>query len=143
MTKPTLKILVIEDEEEWKRLLSELIQEVAQSLECDLALEIKDSCAEALDIIADNSLDLVTIDKKLRDGDRARVLLDCIEQCTCRPFVFVVSGVSKPDEVRDYFKAYHVHDFFFKKGFKVAEFRNTLRAKLKLRIPDPPISSGH
>jgi 3',5'-cyclic AMP phosphodiesterase CpdA len=133
--KPVKRVLVIEDETSWQRLISDLLQEVAGLLGCAIEIEVVSRFADALDKIEEVFYDCVTVDNKLLDGRMAKVLLDRVASLEQRVPVVVVSGVVNPSEVRDFFQNYGIKDFFWKDDFKPEEFRQTF-ARLLVHIEE-------
>jgi CheY-like chemotaxis protein len=124
--KPNKRILVVEDYAGWQTVIHDLLQQVADALGCTIEVVFATRFAEALDKIAATSYDSVTIDNKLLDGRMAKTLLDHIAGLDHRVPVVVISGVVDPHDVRDFFKEYGVHDFFWKDDFKPSQFKQTL-----------------
>lgn len=130
MTAKTKRVLVVEDESNWRELIGDLVRNAAEELGITIEVEVAPSCTEALNRLKSLSYDCVTIDNKLPDGKMARTVLDRVSELDQRVPVVVVSGAVKPDDVRDFFKDYKVDEFFWKKGFDPKQFKQTLRKLL-------------
>ena len=130
--KSTRRVLVVEDAPNWQRIIGELIQEVAGELGFSVETVIASSFEGALAYIDTSSFDCITVDNKLGNITMANTLLHRIANLKKRVPVVVVSGVVEPNDVRNFFKDYNIEEFFWKKGFRPKEFRETL-ASLLLR----------
>jgi len=124
--KPKKRVLVVEDEPGWQRLIGDLLREVANTLNCEIEVVTAARFAEALNEIGTRPYDCITVDNELLDGKMARVLLDRIAGLDYRVPVIVISGAVDPSDVRDFFKDYQIEEFFWKDNFKPSKFRNTL-----------------
>ena len=128
--KPKKRVLVVEDDANWWKLIGELLQEVATVLDCEIEVVTAIRFAEALNKIGAKPYDCVTVDNELpdgkRDGKRAKTLLDRIVGLDYRVPVIVISGVVDPGDVRDFFKDYEIEEFFWKNNFKPKQFKQTL-----------------
>jgi len=124
--KPKKRVLVVEDEPGWQRLIGDLLREVADTLNCDIEVVTVTRFAEALNQIRTSSYDCITVDNKLLDGKMAKTLLDRIAGLDYRVPVIVISGTVNPGDVRDFFKDYEIEEFFWKDNFKPRKFKNTV-----------------
>jgi nucleoside phosphorylase/CheY-like chemotaxis protein len=124
-SKPRRRVLVVEDERAWQKLICDLIGDVAN--ECHYAIEtvVVDSFAEASAAIA-TPFNCITVDNKLRDGTFATVLLDRIASRGENVSVVVISGAVNQAEVRDFFVDYRIDDFFWKNDLNPRLFKRTL-----------------
>ena len=130
--KPKKRVLVVEDEPSWQRLIGDLVQEVATELDCTIEVVIATRFAEASNKIAAMPYDCVTIDNKLPDGMMAKPLLDRVTELDHRVPVVVISGVVAPGDVRDFFKDYKIDEFFWKDDFNPRQFKQTFTRLLVL-----------
>ncbi|MBM3175550.1 MAG: CHAT domain-containing protein [Chloroflexi bacterium] len=124
--KPNKRVLVVEDAPNWRKLIGELLQEVASALDCTIEVVIASCFEEALSKIATMPYDCFTIDNKLPDGHRAKLLLDRIARLAPRVPVVVISGEVKPSDVRDFFRDYEIDEFFWKREFDPKKFKQRL-----------------
>lgn len=123
MIKPERRVLIIEDESSWQKLLKELLQEVATEIDCTIEVILAQSFADALDSLKAMSYDCVTVDNKLPDGRMAKTVLDRIAGLDHEVYVIVISGVVNPGDVRDFFREYNVSEFFWKHDFDPRQFK--------------------
>jgi len=130
--KPAKRVLVVEDEPAWQRLIRDLVQEVAHLVGRTVEMEVVASFADATDKIEGVFYDCITVDNKLVDGKRAKVLLDRIGRSAQQIPTLVLSGDVNPREVRDFFKEYEIEEFFWKDDFDRDRFRKTLAGLLAL-----------
>jgi CheY-like chemotaxis protein len=133
-SKSEKRVLIVEDEINWQKVISELLQDVAKALDCVVKVAIAGSFGEALVHIGNAPFDCITIDNKLPDGYMAKILLDRIARLVQKVPVVVVSEFVNPNDVRDFFKDYEVEEFFWKTGFKPEQFRQTL-----IKLLAPPV----
>lgn len=128
--KPQKRILVVEDEPAWQRLIKDLIREVGSKIGCTIEVVTTVRFAGALTAIEEAPYDCVTADNKLLDGKRAKALLDCIGRLDHQTPVIVISGAVDPSDVRDFFKDYDIEEFFWKDDFDSGQFKDTLKRLL-------------
>jgi len=138
-SKSKKRVLIVEDESNWQQVISELLQDVAEALDCVVEVAIAGSFGEALVHIVHAPYDCITIDNKLPDGYMAKILLDRIARLVQKVPVVVVSEFVNPNDVRDFFKDYEVEEFFWKTAFKPEAFRQTL-IRLLAPVEKGPVS---
>jgi len=132
--KPDKRILVVEDEPGWQRLIGDLVQEVGSANDWTMQVVIVSRFVEALDHITQASFDCVTMDRQLQDGTMANPLLDRVGRLIPPVPVVMISGTANPSDVRDYFKDYSVEEFFWKEDFDAKKFRQKLTELLARRV---------
>lgn len=123
------RILVVDDDEHWRNIvLAEFLAE--QGYEVRTAA----SYQEALNLIAQERFDLVTIDLKLAEDEpvgRGWRLLMRISKLTPKPCIIVISGTAK--SIEEVIEAYEceVDHFVLKSKFDYQKFIQTVQSLLR------------
>lgn len=112
------RVLIIEDERDWQTEIRESLLAIVR----DADVKVASDSESALDLLREaqelgHPFDLVTTDLSLaEDENKGRIkgqrVLDRLAQSGSR--VIVISGHSSPEDVRNYFRRFHVEDFISK-----------------------------
>ncbi len=112
------RVLIIEDERDWQTEIRESLLAIVR----DADVKVASDAESALDLLREaqelgHPFDLVTTDLSLaEDETKGRIkgqrVLDRLAQSGSR--VIVISGHSSPEDVRNYFRRFHVEDFISK-----------------------------
>jgi CheY-like chemotaxis protein len=131
MPKPTKRVLVVEDEPAWQNLIADLVGEIADALGVRVERVTTGSYHSAIESLRDIPPDLIILDNELEGSLIAKALLDRVSQERSQARVIILSGVVDPGDVRDFFKDYHIDEFFWKGTFSPQKFKVALRQKLQ------------
>ncbi len=134
-TKSQPKILIIEDDKDWQRLLTKYLdQEI-------YLVTIAGGYSSAVEQLDKTDYDLIILDLCLvEDGAEyyGMSLLSLLQESKHEVPVIVVSAYGTVSRVRDGFKLYNIYDFISKRDFSPREYQrivsDAIRKQMRNRI---------
>lgn len=118
------KILVIEDDEGWNQVLSDILTEDGYQVDS------VNNSVNARNLIKKNKYPITIVDLKLgsESPDQGIDLLEYAHRVTPKSGIVVVSGYGDAERVRDAFERGRAKAFIFKDGFDPEKFRQKVRS---------------
>jgi len=129
------KVLIVEDYEDWRDLLSGLLRRAGHEVQ---AVSTLDDALEHIDITKD--LDLAIVDIRLVETDESNEdgmhLLAHIKEKQAFTRVIMITGHGTMETQRKAFREFQAFDFFRKEQFDSEEFRRGFREAIEQAILD-------
>ena len=135
MSRNKSAILIVEDEQDWRTLLSENLDP------CDVTFA--ENYAKAINVIKASSFDAIILDLRLEDRDDENfqgmellaLLREKEKEKDWNTNVIIVSAYGTPQQVREGFKIHCLFDYILKQKFDKREYREIVRQAISNRQP--------
>jgi CheY-like chemotaxis protein len=124
------KILLVEDQHEWRMELQRLL--LKNPAPFTYLIKTAETLQKASDLLKHHTYDLVLLDLRLKDWEEGNFdgweLMDILakskdDACTQ---TIIVSAYGEPEHVREGFKKYHIFDYIDKKRLDENDFRKSV-----------------